>query len=108
MTMARTRLRAPADDPTSTAQWSLVIHRVSQHAVDVWVGTLFPFLTRPERARVRLITKNGKVRTRIIRTWQRPFPGLRQRFFTVVTFRGLDPGRDHPDVSGSRFPLIRK
>ena len=106
--MARARLKASADDPTSTAQWSLVMHRVSQHAVDVWVGTLFPFLTRPDRARVRLITPTNQVRTRIIRPWQRPFTGLRQRFFAVVTFRGLDPGRDHPDVSGSRFPLIRK
>lgn len=80
---------------TSTAQWSLVVHRVSRHSVEVWVGTLFPTLKKPERARVRLITKNGKVRTRIIRKWQRPFPGMKQRFFAVVTFRGLEAGNDY-------------
>ena len=63
--------------------------------MEVWVGTLFPTLKKPERARVRLITKNGKVRTRVIRKWQRPFPGMKQRFFAVVTFRGLEAGNDY-------------
>ena len=86
-----------ADVDTSTAQWSLVVHRVSRHSVEVWVGTLFPALKMPERARVRLITKNGKVRTRHIRKqdWQRPFPGMKQRFFTVVTFRRLEAGSEY-------------
>lgn len=90
-------MKATADYPTSTAQWSLVIHRVSRHSVEVWVGTLFPTLKMPERARVRLIPKNGKVRTRSIgkRNWQRPFAGMKRRFFTVVTFRGLEPGDDY-------------
>lgn len=81
----------------STAQWSLVVHRVSRHSVDVWVGTLFPALRMPERARVRLITNSGQVRTRNIgkRNWQRPFTGMNRRFFTVVTFRGLDAGSDY-------------
>ena len=83
------------DAYTSTAQWSLVVHRVSRHSVEVWVGTLFPALKMPERARVRLITKDGKVRTRVIRKWQRPFTGMRQRFFAVVTFRGLEAGNEY-------------
>ncbi len=91
--MARSRINP--DAYTSTAQWSLVVHRVSRHSVEVWVGTLFPTLKKPDRARVRLITNNGKVRTRIIRKWQRPFTGMRQRFFTVVTFRGLEAGSDY-------------
>lgn len=65
--------------------------------MEVWVGTLFPTLKMPERARVRLITKNGKVRTRHIRKqdWQRPFPGMKQRFFAVVTFQRLDAGSEY-------------
>ena len=85
------------DEYTSTGQWSLVVHRVSRHSVEVWVGTLFPSLKMPERARVRLIPKNGKVRTRSIgkRNWQRPFAGMKQRFFTVVTFRRLIAGSEY-------------
>ena len=85
------------DSYTSTAQWSLVIHRVSQQSVEVWVGTLFPALKMPERARVRLFREDREVRTRSIRKqdWQRPFPGMKQRFFTVVTFRGLEAGSDY-------------
>lgn len=87
--------RTNPDAYTSTAQWSLVVHRVSRDSVEVWVGTLFPTLKKPERARVRLIPEKGKVRTRIISKWQRPFTGMRQRFFTVVTFRRLDAGSDY-------------
>lgn len=85
------------DAYTSTAQWSLVVHRVSRHSVEVWVGTLFPSLKMPERARVRLIPKNGKVRTRSLvkRSWQRPFAGMERRFFTVVTFRRLEAGNEY-------------
>ena len=87
--------RIDQDAYTSTSQWSLVVHRVSRHSVDVWVGTLFPALKKPERARVRLIPKSGKVRTRVIRKWQRPFRGMRRRFFAVVTFRGLEAGNEY-------------
>ena len=95
--MALSRLSAATDYPTSTAQWSLVIHRVSQRSVEVWVGTLFPFLNMPERARVRLFRENREVRIRGIskQDWQRPFTGMTQRFFTVVTFRGLKAGSDY-------------
>ena len=85
------------DAYTSTGQWSLVIQRVSQHSVEVWVGTLFPTLKMPERARVRLITNNDAVRTRVItkHKWQRPFTGMKRRFFAVVTFRGLEAGNEY-------------
>ena len=88
---------APAHHATSTAEWSLVLHRVSQTSVEVWVGTLFPALKMPERARVRLFQEGHEFRSRVIRKpdWRRPFRGMRQRFFNVVTFRGLRAGSDY-------------
>ena len=97
------RSRTNPDAYSSTAQWSLVVQRVSQHSVEVWVGTLFPTLKKPERARVCLITKNGKVRTRVIRKWQRPFTGMKQRFFAMVTFRGLGAGNEYRLEFGRRI-----
>ena len=95
--MNRPASSAPAHHATSTAQWSLVLHRVSQTSVEVWVGTLFPALKMPERARVRLFQEGRELRSRVIRKpdWRRPFRGMRQRFFTVVTFRGLRAGSDY-------------
>ncbi len=83
-----------ADYPTSTAQWSLVVHRVSKTTAEVWVGTLFPTLKMPERARVRLFRDGREVRSAPITLsdWQRPFRGMRRRFYKVVTFRRLEPG----------------
>ena len=39
---------------TDTSKWALAIHRVSATTVEVWVGTLYPTMTKPRRARVRL------------------------------------------------------
>ena len=85
------------DHPTSTAQWSLAIHRVSQTSVEVWVGTLFPTLKLPERARVRLFEGDDELSICIIRRedWQRPFSGMKRRFCFVATFGELAPGRDY-------------
>ena len=85
------------DDPTSTAQWSLAIHRVSQTSVQVWAGTLFPALKMPERARVRLLRGGRVLRSNAIRKqdWQRPFTGMERRFFAVVEFQGLQPWNDY-------------
>lgn len=68
--------------PTSTAQWSLVIHRVGAASVELWVGTLFPTLKMPERARVRLFRDGREVRSALISRsdWRRPFRGMRRRF----------------------------
>ena len=95
--MNRPASAAPAHHATSTAEWSLVLHRVSQTSVEVWVGTLFPALKMPERARVRLFQEGHELRSRVIRKpdWRRPFRGMRQRFFNVVTFRGLRAGSDY-------------
>ena len=89
--------RLAVTHPTSTAQWSLVIHRVTRTSVEVWVGTLFPTLKMPERGRVRLFDGDRELRQRVIRRadWRRPFSGMRRRFCFVATFRRLAPGRDY-------------
>ena len=83
--------------PTSTAQWSLAIHRVSQTSVEVWVGTLFPTLKLPDQARVRLFEGAIELRSRSItrEEWECPFSGMKRRFFTVRSFRRLKPGQDY-------------
>ncbi len=87
--------------PASTAQWSLVIHRVSETSVEIWVGTLFPNLKMPKRARVLLFEEDGEqireMESRMIRKqdWQRPFRNMKRRFFFVATFRRLTPGKQY-------------
>ena len=87
----------PVDHPTSTAQWSLAIHRVSRTSVEVWVGTLFPALKLPDRARVRLFDGDIELRTRVIHRedWRRPFRMMKRRFCHVANFKRLTPGRDY-------------
>lgn len=86
------------DNPTSTARWSLVIHRVGRTSAEVWVGTLFPDLKKPVRARVRLFGENGgearELESRIIgqQDWQRPFRKIGKRFFFIADFQDLEPG----------------
>ena len=81
--------------PTSTAQWSLVIHRVSQTSVEVWVGTLFPALKKPKLARVRLFEGDRELESQVIeeQDWQRPFRKMKRRFFFVANFQRLTSGR---------------
>jgi hypothetical protein len=68
---------------TSTAQWTLVIHRVTDTSAEIWVGTLFPTLKMPAHARVQLTFPDGNTRTRQIvkADWKRPFKKLKQRFY---------------------------
>ncbi len=65
--------------------------------MEVWVGTLFPTLKMPERARVRLFQGNREIRTRGIsrQDWRRPFTRMKQRFFTIVIFRRLEAGSNY-------------
>ena len=82
--------------PTSTAEWSLAIHRVTRTSVEVWVGTLFPTLKMPERACVWLFDGKRKLQRIIHREeWRRPFSGMKRRFFFVATFSELTPGQDY-------------
>jgi len=80
---------------TNTSQWSLVVQRVTSTSVEVWVGTLFPTLKKPDLARVELVFPDGSKRTkRITRDqWQRPFDKMNQRFYKVVKFNNLVPGK---------------
>ena len=82
------------DERTSTAQWTLVIHRVTDTSAEIYVGTLFPTLKMPAYARVQLIFPNGSKRTRQIvkKDWRRPFKKLKQRFYTICQFDNLPPG----------------
>lgn len=79
---------------TDTSKWVLAIHRVSATTAEVWVGTLYPTMTKPRRARVRLELQNREVRTRIIQKneWKRPFRNTNQRFWSLVSFRNLKSG----------------
>lgn len=79
---------------TNTSQWSLVIHEVGQDRVQVWVGTLFPTLKKPNKARVQLKGTDGSKKTKTIakKDWKRPYRMVNQRFYTVLEFKGLKPG----------------
>ena len=84
-----------SEHPTSFARWSLVVHKVTQKTAEIWVGSLFPTLQMPEKARIRLLDKNGAViKTKPLNKadWQRPFRKHNQRFFYLHKFTGLQPG----------------
>ena len=89
--------RPVTEHPTSTARWSLVIHRVGAASAEIWVGTLFSTLRMPARARIRLFEGDREVRRRIVRRddWRRPFRGFDRCFHCLASFRGLAPGRDY-------------
>lgn len=94
-----------SDKTTNTSQWSLVIHRVSATTAEVWVGTLFPTLKMPELARVVLTHPDGKTTTKQIKKsqWLRPFNQLKQRFYKVITFTDLKPGKEFDVVFSRRI-----
>ena len=77
--------------PTSTANWSLVIHRVTATSVEVWVGTLFRYMHKPELARVCLHRDGREEATREIvrKDWKRPFTHMERCFYFVAEFDDL-------------------
>ena len=85
------------DHRTDTSKWTLAIHRVTETSVEIWVGTLFPTLKMPKKARVRLELPNGSTKTKNIAKadWKRPFRKMNQRFYAVVTFKNLIPGKNY-------------
>ncbi|MCL6417766.1 hypothetical protein MIB92_19060 [Aestuariirhabdus sp. Z084] len=89
---------------TDTSRWSMAIHRVSTDSAEIWVGTLFPTLIMPRRARVRLFEGDNLVRTKTIKKsdWKRPFSRTKQRFYALLTFTGLEPGKSY-SVRFDRF-----
>ncbi len=83
---------------TSTAQWTLVVQRVSQTTVEVWVGTLFPSLEKPHDAQVILFDSQQNVlATQSIKhaDWERPFRNHSRRFYFVARFDQLSPSCDY-------------
>jgi len=95
----------PNTHPTSAAKWSLVVHRVNTSKVEVWVGTLFPTMAKPDKARIILSTEDGtQLKTKVINSsdWDRPFRKHGQRFYFVHTFTGL------PEASFFRLEFQRK
>ncbi|MEE4249618.1 MAG: hypothetical protein V2I38_03435, partial [Alcanivoracaceae bacterium] len=65
---------------TNTSQWTLVVHRVTQSSAEIWVGTLFPFMKMPDRARVVVRDTDGQeTEYSLVRgDWQRPFRNMKQ------------------------------
>jgi hypothetical protein len=82
---------------TDTSKWALAIHRVTKNSVEIWVGTLFPTMAMPLKARVKLVTPDGRTRTRNISksNWKRPFSKTRKRFYTLVNFSQLHSGTQY-------------
>lgn len=79
---------------TKTGDWMLAIHRVSPSTAEIWFGTLCPTLKMPDQARLVLTDHaGGPVATLAITraNWLRPFDRLKQRFFYVHQFTGLQP-----------------
>jgi hypothetical protein len=83
--------------PTDTSKWAIAIHRVTETTAEVWVGTLFPTMKMPKRARVELWRGNTYVRTEYVEKaeWKRPFGSMNKRFYAVVTFKSLTPGMSY-------------
>lgn len=79
---------------TDTSKWTLAVHRVTAKSIEIWVGTLFPTMKKPDRARVRLLSSKDLVKTQYIERaeWKRPFRSHGRRFYSVVKFTDLTPG----------------
>lgn len=83
---------------TKTGDWTLAIHRVGTDRAEIWFGTLCPTLRMPDKARLVLTNSAGTevARHEISRDqWQRPFSRLKQRFFSVHEFTGLQAGQNY-------------
>ncbi|MBV1878386.1 MAG: hypothetical protein KUG79_12140 [Pseudomonadales bacterium] len=102
---------------TSTAEWTMVIQRVSQSTVQVWVGTLYPALKMPDAAKVMLSSDDGKKSKGIKKSdWQRPFSSHTKRFYRVLTFKNLAPDtqyklefqRQVPEQSGTSWQVLKR
>lgn len=78
------------------AAWSLVIQRVSQHNVEIWVGSLSKGILVPVEAQLILKHQGQRVHAQTIRPvdWVKPFSGVSQGFYTVRRFEALLP-RQH-------------
>lgn len=75
------------------AAWSLVIQRVSQHRVEIWVGSLRAGISIPIDAQLLLKHQGQQVSVHSINPvdWVKPFQGVAQGFYSLCVFEGLLP-----------------
>jgi hypothetical protein len=91
------KLMNVVDFQTNTSKWSLVFHKVSQSSLQIWAGTLFGTLRKPQHARL-IVTLNGSEISRQdinLSQWQRPFSRMSQRFYTTRLVDGLDANQSY-------------
>lgn len=83
------------DLPTNTSTWSLVFHKVSQTSVELWAGTLFGTLRKPQLARLIVSLAGNEINRQDItqQQWKRPFRRLNQRFYDTRLISGLLAGQ---------------
>lgn len=76
---------------TNTSSWNLVIHKVSASSAEIWCGTLFPTLRKPNLCRLVLLKQGQQIDSIDIHRndWQRPITKLSQRFFVTHVFANL-------------------
>ena len=75
------------------SKWNLVIHDCCQSTVNIWVGTLFPDLRKPELCSVVLLDNNlQQVACADItrQDWLRPFSRVNDRFYQLINFPHLN------------------
>lgn len=85
------------DFPTNTSKWSLVFHKVSQTSVQIWAGTLFGTLRKPQLARI-IVSLDGSEVSRediSLQQWKRPFRRLSQCFYDTRLVSGLQAGQSY-------------
>ena len=84
--------------------WSVVVQDVGVDCANIWLGSLYPDLRKPELVRVILQavepceSNPQSVKYRVVDEilikqddWLAPFRHLTQRFFKCITFHGLKP-----------------
>jgi hypothetical protein len=82
---------------TNTSKWSLVFHKVSQTTVELWAGTLFGTLRKPQLSRLIVSLEGNEVSREDItlKQWQRPFNRLSQRFYDTRLVANLKAGQSY-------------
>lgn len=80
-------------------RWSLVIHEVTEHSVNIWVGSLFNDLRKPQTVSVLVYDKANILIADINISkddWERPFSKItHQRFYKLITINQLIAGSDY-------------
>lgn len=72
--------------------WSAVVHDVGANYANVWVGTLYPDLRKPDKVVIELLDEHDNVlqiKEILKEEWLRPFRHLPQRFYQIISFTEL-------------------